>query len=68
VASSRTMVVNMIGQLAGGITFSYELRLMNFCTVGKVSMCRITSQDISYVGKILTPKNSLMPQNGPKRF
>jgi hypothetical protein len=29
VESTHTMVINMVGQLAEGITFSYELQLMN---------------------------------------
>jgi hypothetical protein len=29
VASTPTMVINMVGQLAGGITLSYKLLLMN---------------------------------------
>jgi hypothetical protein len=68
-ASSRTMVVNLVGKLAGCMDFSYELRLTQF-------LHRWKSLDVynSVTGskthwKIFNPKKiHFMPQNGHERF
>jgi hypothetical protein len=68
-ASSHTMVVNTIGQLAGGITFAYELQLMHSlrCWKGLRVFNIVKGLGTSYEN--YNPKKlHLIPQNGSQRF
>jgi hypothetical protein len=68
VASTRIVVVNKVGQLVGGITFGYKLRLRHLMHRWKgISVSNTIKGLVASFRHYYPKKHHLIPQNGSGR-